>query len=182
MQTMFSIPFYRFTVSGWPAKKERMLAALPEITDKYRSPAGDTFTDFFLTSEGTSLPAYKDVVEEALSDCLDEFGEDYPAEVEISSMWFERSLRSDYHGAHNHGSLGFSAVLFLEFDSIEHKPTRFIAPFNGFYSGGLIEYRPEGVNEGTLLMWPAILLHDIEPNRSDNQRTIIAFNIRGAPQ
>ena len=97
-------------------------------------------------------------------------------------MWFERSFESNYHGAHNHGSLGFSAVLFVEFDPLEHKPTRLIAPFNGFYSGGLIEHRPEGVNEGTLLIWPSILLHDIEPNRSKKRRTIISFNIRGAPQ
>lgn len=182
MQTMFSIPLYRFAVPGWPAKKKRILAALPEISDKHRSPAGDTFTDFFLNNEGTSLPAYKDVVVDAISDCLDEFQQDYPAKVDLSSMWFERSLRSNYHGAHNHGSLGFSAVLFVEFDALEHRPTRFISPFMGFYAGGLIEFRPEAVSEGTLLMFPAIVLHEVEPNQSDKARTIISFNVRGAPQ
>ena len=182
MQTMFSVPLYRFVLSGWPAKKDRILKALPEITDQHRSPAGDTFTDFFLNNEGTSLPAYKDVVLDAISDCLEEFREDYPAEIDISSMWFERSFKSNYHGAHNHGSLGFSSILFLEFDQVEHNATRFIAPFMGFYAGGLIEHRPKGVSEGTLLMFPAIILHEVEPNQSDKQRTIVSFNVRGAQQ
>ena len=49
-----------------------------------------------------------------------------------------------------------------------------------FYAGGLLDYTPKKVEEGSLLIFPAIILHDVPPNRSDKTRTVISFNIAGA--
>ncbi len=178
-KTIFSVPLFKFVVSGWPDKKQKILDSLPALDESYRSPAGDTYTDFFINQNRSKLPSYSKVVIDSISENLNDFESEYPKKVAISSMWFEKSLKSNYHGAHNHGSLGFSAVLFVEFDPLEHKATRLISPFSSFYSGGLMEHNPEGVNEGTLLIWPSIIIHDVEPNKSEKQRTIISFNIKG---
>ena len=49
-----------------------------------------------------------------------------------------------------------------------------------FYDGGLVETIPDDVEEGTLLIFPSVILHDSQPNLSDMPRTIVSFNIRGA--
>lgn len=179
MQPMFTVPLFRFRVPDWPEHKGRILAGLPPSAPELLSPAGDTYTDFFVNATARVLPSYRDVVVKAVEPCLQEFAEGYPENPKIDAMWFERSRRSNYHGAHNHGSLGFSAVLYVEFDPALHKPTRFLAPFMSFYAGGLIEYLPTDIEEGTLVVFPAILIHEAPPNSSDKLRTIVSFNIKG---
>lgn len=179
METIFSVPLFRYRVANWPERKRQILAELPKSEPAFLSAAGDTYTDFFLNQKAGGLPRYKDVVVQAVQPHLQEFADRYPSDVRIDAMWFERSQRSHYHGAHNHGSLGFSAVLYVEFDPAAHRPTRFLAPFMHFYSGGLMEYSPEDVEEGTLLLFPAILIHEAPANTSDKPRTIVSFNIKG---
>ena len=180
MDAMFSIPLFRFEQADWKDKKSRILRALPKLTDNHVSLDKDSNTDYYLNNTGKSLPAYTSTVMECLSDSMDEFcAAGFPADPEVTAMWFETSYKSNYHGAHNHGSLGFSAVLFVEFAPEVHTPTRFIAPFQNFYAGGLIDYWPKNVTEGTLLIFPSVILHDIQPNQSDKARTVIAFNIAG---
>ena len=180
MEAMFSVPLFTFQVKDWKDKKSRILRALPKLTDQHLSLDKDSNTDYYLNNSGKSLPAYTSTVMDCLSDAMAEFCEaGFPAEPEITAMWFETSFRSNYHGAHNHGSLGYSAVLFVEYDETVHQPTRFLAPFQNFFSGGLIDYWPKGVTEGTLIIVPSVILHDIQPNGSDIARTVIAFNIAG---
>ena len=181
MEFMFSIPLFTFKVSGWKDKKQRILRALPKVTDEYLSLDKDSYTDFYRNDQGRSLPPYAPTVTDCLSDCLREFRDSgYPDDPVISAMWFEKSLQSNYHGVHNHGSLGYSAVLFVEFDPREHTATRFLAPFMSFYAGGLIDYTPKNVEEGTLMIFPAIILHEAQADQSGKPRTVIAFNIDGA--
>ena len=122
MDFMFSIPLFRFRVPDWKEGKRRILAALPEFTDEYLSPEGDSYTDYYLNNEGKSPPAYQPAVTKALAECLAEFSDaGYPDVPRITQMWFEKSLHTNYHGAHTHGALGYSAVLFL---SSTRKPTQ----------------------------------------------------------
>ena len=179
IETMFSVPLFRFRIADWAEHKRHILASLPESGPHLLSPAGDTFTDFFVNQQSGVLPSYKDAVVKAVEPSLQEFTARYPENPKIDAMWFERSRRSNYHGAHNHGSLGFSAVLYVEFDAAVHKPTRFLAPFMNFYAGGLMEHSPADVQEGTLLLFPSILIHEAPPNNSDKQRTIVSFNVKG---
>ena len=180
MEAMFSIPLFRFEQANWKEKKSRILRALPKLTDSHVSLDKDSNTDYYLNNMGKSLPAYTSIVMDCLSDSMDEFcARGFPVDPVVTSMWFETSYKSNYHGTHNHGSLGYSAVLFVEFDPEVHTPTRFIAPFMNFYTGGLIDHWPKNVSEGTLLIFPSVILHDIQPNQSDKARTVVSFNIAG---
>ena len=91
IETMFSVPLFRFRLADWPEHKRRILAALPESGPHLLSPAGDTFTDFFLNQQSGVLPSYKDVVVKAVEPSLQEFAERYPENPKIDAMWFERS-------------------------------------------------------------------------------------------
>jgi hypothetical protein len=180
MDPMFSIPLFRFEQANWKEKKSRILRALPKLTDSHVSLDKDSNTDYYLNNMGKSLPAYTSTVMDCLSNSMYEFcARGFPVDPVVTPMWFETSYKSNYHGAHNHGSLGYSAILFVEFDPEVHTPTRFIAPFMNFYTGSLIDHWPKNVAEGTLLIVPSVILHDVQPNQTDKARTVIAFNIAG---
>ena len=178
---MFSVPLFRYRLEGWSSKKARILQALPPDDEKL-SPAPNTYTDYFANRKGTSVPPYAHVIKDVLKPELEDFRSAYPEDLVLTSMWFERSYKSGYHGTHNHGSLGFSAVLYVEFDPAAHRPTRFIAPFQDFYSGSLVEYIPPKMDEGTLVLFPSVILHEAQPHESGKARTIVSFNIRGGAQ
>ena len=179
MKPMFTVPLFTYAVPDWKARKRRVVAALPEPTDAYLAPSRDSYTDFF-TGRGGSLPAYADAVIRSVSECLDDFRAAIGDDLAIDSMWFETSQRGNYHAAHNHGSVGYSAVLFVDYDPAQHRPTRFLSPFQNFHTGGLMEHVPAGVDEGTLLIFPAAIIHDTQINRSDKPRTIVSFNMAAA--
>ena len=177
IEFLFSFPLYRLEVPNWNLRKQRILDALPEMTDEHLH--GGTYTDYPQTGTAQRLPAYEPIVAECLAECLTEFGDTYPDEVRISSMWFEKSVRSAYRGAHNHGSLGFTGMLLVEYDRKEHVPTRFISPHMNYHSGELLDFRAPKVEEGTLFLFPSVLLYDTDPNDSDTPLTVISFTIPG---
>ena len=179
LRPMFTVPLFAYGVPDWKTKKRRIQSALPEASEANLSPSKDSYTDFFST-RGGSLPTYADVVTRSVSECLDGFRAWIGDDLAIDSMWFETSLRGNYHAAHNHGSLGYSAVLFVDYDPAVHRPTRFLAPFHNFHTGGLMEHVPDDVDEGTLLIFPAAVIHDTQINQSDTPRTIVSFNMARA--
>ena len=90
--------------------------------------------------------------------------------------WFETSSQGDYHGIHTHGLVGYSAVCFIDYDSDEHTATQFVSSFNNLLTGEALQHSPE-VNEGSLIFFPACILHYTEPNKSVKERKILSFNI-----
>lgn len=43
--------------------------------------------------------------------------------------------------------------------------------------GNVLEYIPEGVTEGTLIVFPTSLAHYVPVNRSEESRVILSMNI-----
>ena len=98
--------------------------------------------------------------------------------VDVSGSMSGTKLKQTnyYHLVHNHGSIGFSGILFVSFNENLHTATRFYSPFNNFIDGSVIGYRPV-VKEGDLLIWPSSILHEAESNHSEEDRIIISFNL-----
>lgn len=169
----FFVPIYKVSVTDWPAKKERLL----DLVDFGNA---DLWTDQHFSDyhahKKTGCP-YIQQFTEILNDELHEVVEVMGKGISIHDLWAQRYAKSNYMGAHNHGGTGYSCVLYVDFDKNEHKATRFIAPFNNFHTGSLLEYTPD-VNEGELVLFPSVLMHDAAPNQSDKHRTIFSFNCK----
>ena len=107
----------------------------------------------------------------------DRYRGDCPCDsVDKWQLWSQRYTRGQYHGAHNHGLMNISCVLYVEFDDKEHFPTTFYSPFPDPYFGTINKIAPP-VSEGEILTFPSILLHESPASVSDKQRTIMSFNI-----
>ena len=171
----FTIPFYQTKLSNWQQKKKELL----EVYTKYAQPnmvEGDQNTDF-----NQSSCRYTMWIRGILGDDIQTGVEElnyFNHPPTIIGTWFQSYDISHSHGIHNHGLGSLSMVCYVEYDSNHHRPTNFVAPFMNLRNGHVLEWEPDDVNEGTLILFPSALSHYAPPNKSDVRRIILSANLR----
>ena len=89
-------------------------------------------------------------------------------------MWCQRYDARDYFVPHDHGPVGYSAVLYAKLTD-EHKSTLFFSPFNDETGSHPCYAVP--AREGDVVIFPANLMHTALPHDSEEERVIISFNL-----
>ena len=164
---LFQIPFKQYSISNWSEHKKKIVEALPL----------DQYTDFY--DNLYKMPSYLPVVSDAISESMQDFADTYPCPVMITSMWYANSMKGDGHKPHNHGSTGYSAILYVDFDMAEHESTIFYSPFQEPATGDSMKFKPN-IHEGDLIIFPSMILHEAPANLSSTKsRLIVSFNIMG---
>ena len=107
-------------------------------------------------------------------------------DVAVTSMWFNEMKAGEYNPAHFHTKCYVSSVLYLkipknrpkrnieckeDLDGMIEFSDRSVAP--DFLTKGTLSLQPE---VGTMLMWPASLLHSVYPFLGNEVRRSIAWN------
>jgi len=171
---LVSVNCYKLTIKDWENKKQKILDLIDINREDKRI---DTcYSDYFTYG---NRPPYMvelvSIIADELQSFLDQTGMSfYP--VQEWQMWSQRYIDSDYHGVHNHGFGHLSCILYVEFDSQHHQPTRFYSPIpDGFH--GIIHNLQPPVNEGDLILFPSTIPHECPPSKCSIPRTVVAFNI-----
>ena len=190
---MFSVPLYKFSIPNWEEEKKLILEALPE--EKIYT---DICTDFFENSNQRKLPSYTDVVLDivgpsiqTLQDTLDKRadGKSFFSKFHthgnwmgLDNMWYQTEYKGQNHELHNHGTIGWSSVLYVNYNPKVHTATKFLSPFGfGAGTGGMVQrYQPD-VKEGDFIIFDSNIMHEALPNESDEKRTIISLNFQTSP-
>lgn len=165
---LFSVNATKYFIAEWSENKDRILNMIPP---KNNADDHIKFTDF-MCSENNE---YKEEVISILDLYLKDFYKKcfYKFRT-ISSMWCQRYDARDYFVPHDHGSIGYSCVLYAKMNQ-EHKSTLFFSPFNDETGSHPCYSAP--VKEGDLLIFPANIMHTALPHNSKEERVIIAFNL-----
>jgi len=177
--SMFSVPIIHYPIANWAENKKKILDALPEENKEHQDPQDNgLFTDFFVNSaaECEEMPPYAETIISVIKPYLAEFTDQ--RRVEFSDMWYQKYYKGVSHGVHNHGHSGWSSVIYVEFDPDVHQATTFYSPFRNPWNGNLELFHPP-VNEGDMVIFPATVMHEAAPNKSDKRRTIVSYNLRG---
>lgn len=185
---MFSVPLYKFSIPNWEEEKKLILEALPE--EKVYL---DICTDFFENSTERRLPSYTDVVLDILFPCIQTLQDTLIREPNgsqltqggwfgLDNMWYQTEYKGHNHELHNHGNVGWSSVLYVNYNPEVHTATRFLSPYNaGSGVGGLVMRYQPNVKEGDFIIFNSDVAHEALPNESDEKRTIISMNFQTAP-
>ena len=174
LYTMFSVPIIHYKIDNWESNKNRILDILPpDCTDKL-DPKDRVYTDYYRTS--ADLPNYSDTIIDIIKPYLNDFSED--RKIEIVDMWYQKYYKGATHSYHNHGYVGWSSVIYVEFDRNAHQSTKFISPFNNVWSGAMEFFQPP-IEEGDMIIFPSNIMHEAPANISEVRRTIISYNLRG---
>jgi hypothetical protein len=179
----FAIPFFVYSLDNWEDKKKNILKSLPDY--KNYSMTGDVnkndlnhYSDFHENFDKT--PVYANTVIENIKDEIIKFCEDTQSDWNMVNLWFQSYEKYNHFSIHNHGPEGYSAVLYLEYDSEEHTPTIFYSPFANWIKSRLGTYESfaPDIKEGDLIIFPASIQHEVPPNFSEKRRTVISFNLK----
>jgi len=168
---MFNVPLFHFSLDWNKEIKEKIIKKAILDRPDYQWKDGGVYTDY-----SNTLPTYYEYVLSVIEDALDKFYKEINMRLKVKDMFYQLYKKGSYHLVHNHGSIGFSGILFVSFNENLHTATRFYSPFNNFIDGSVIGYRPV-VKEGDLLIWPSSILHEAESNHSEEDRIIISFNL-----
>jgi len=170
----FAIPFLQLKIVDWASRKDSLMKIYREVEKDMA--LCDQYTDY----KDSSNPYIKDIERIFLNEinAVRNSFELNECILSVDTAWFQKYFKGHHHEIHNHGYGGVSAVCFIEFDSKEHQPTKFIAPFNNFFTCDMLDFTPEGVEEGTIIFFPAGLSHYVAPSRSDKTRIILSFNMK----
>ena len=91
----------------------------------------------------------------------------------VTDMWSVQYHKNDFHQPHTHGSLGYSAILYLDTDI----GTSFIQPWNDPITNKTVIVTPT-IKEGDIIIFPAHILHFTNPIKKSIKRTIISWDIK----
>ena len=166
---MLTIPFYHYKVNNWKEKKEQLLDFVSNLSFKYFNKPADLYTTYGDQTSSIPLKILEDDIVKFTTEVK------YSGEMD-ADIWFQKYYENQFHSPHNHGAIGYSSVLYINFDKRMHDGTRFLAPFND-PDGNHVEFAPD-VDEGSLIFFPSYLYHFTIPNKSDSIRIIMSMNIR----
>ena len=163
IEPIFKIEFFKIKCIKFKQKKkaiEKVLKHYPEMPfDNFysnRNKAG--FTDNFKKIFG------------------DEFmliNTKYNSKIKLDRAWSVTYNKGDYHVPHNHGSIGYCGILYLDMHK-DSPVTTYIQPWNDENDRTKL-YKPP-VEEGDIVIVPQFLYHYTEPNEIKFKKRIISFD------
>jgi len=182
VEVMFSIPLIHYKIENWEYNKKRILDALPS-EDGDKGKKHPTYNQDKLTTDWATwqsntdvLPPYAPVLIDIIKPYLKKFVGDIP--ISFTDMWYQKYYNGSHHNTHNHGALGWSSVVYVEFDPAVHVATRLLSPFGNHIDGTVMEYIPK-IEEGDMIIFPSSIFHDSGVQWADKRRTIISYNMEG---
>ena len=179
---MFSIPFYQYEIENWKEKKQRLLDVCSTIGFKDATSPSSRNQEFsgYAAQLRKSEPRAQREISDTISVLdteLQNFKEEANLDVmDVGGVWYQQYYKSQFHAPHSHGAYGYSSVTYICFNKNEHAPAVFISPFLD-PKGNLMEYVPK-VDEGHIIFFPSMITHYVQPNKSNELRLILSFNIK----
>lgn len=170
----FKVPFFQFKIKNWKIKQNQLLKLYSSI-EKNLTDKNDNISRVY-TNYGDINHTQK--ISNILCDELNSFQLKIQTnQLIIINTWFQKYTEGCFHTPHNHGAIGYSSVCYIKYNQEHHQPTRFIAPFNNFSDGSIMEYSPTNISEGTIIFFPSSIVHYVLPNQSSDIRIILSMNI-----
>ena len=168
---LFSINGYRVKIKDWSEKhRDRIIDLVPEEQKKVNTLDRIHYSDYHSNEKPPYYDELLKILRPYLEGFLKENGLNY-----IATLWCQKYKAGDCHSPHDHGSTGFSAVLYAKLHPDVHPSTEFFSPFpteSGHKTNISLK-----VEEGDLIIFPAHLLHMAPPHYSDKMRVIFSFNL-----
>mgnify|MGYP001157433014 CR=1 FL=1 len=175
---IFSVNVFATYVSEWKQKKKEILSLVDFDNKDAASDEELTYTDhnlYGIKKDKKVTCPYRKPFLDMLFPYLNEFKENVYVYDRIVGPWCQRYVAGDYHSVHDHGAHGYSAVFYAKLNPDVHPSTLFTSPFPN-HTGTVSSISPQ-VDEGSLIIFPAFLLHTAPPHKSDEDRIVFSFNL-----
>lgn len=168
---LFSVRYVSLQCENWEQKKDELKALIRDEEFERKDLAK------FETDRHLNRSRYISDFCRIFDEELNRFGVEMGlTALNMLSIWSVRYERGDYHAVHNHRSLGYSGILYVDFDEKEHSPSIHVSPWNDPITD-MTSLSAPPVKEGSMVFVPSNVLHFTRPNESDKLRSIVAFDL-----
>jgi len=190
----FSTPIWLRKLTNAAEMNPRLMKDLAELeasnSSMVRSNVGGWHSDTNLHQLEAFKPL-RQVIENVSVGCANYLGLDFQkADLVFQGMWANRNGPGDYNTAHVHPNSFLSGCYYvktqenagnIEFIDPIGERTMFTYPIKDevTYLPRRLSYR---CHEGLMVLFPSWLTHGVQPNRSQEDRMSIAFNIDCIPK
>lgn len=170
---VLTIDFYLFDVKNWQTKKaefQNVLYTTPKRQFTHTDPMIKFHTD-------RSEKDYREEFSKIFDEELREIEQELQCDLVVQDAWSVLYKKGDFHSPHNHADANFSAVLYFDYNFMEHTGTSVILQ-NTNPRTNMTDIITPDVVEGQILVFPSHLLHFTSPHYSDTPRGIVAFDLK----
>lgn len=169
INNIFEINCITIKIENWKQKKTKILKLLENYPEyKY---------EIFSTNRHKSRTDLGRRFSSIIKEDLSKISSETKLNFKMKECWSVTYKKYEYHNVHNHGSKGFSAILYLEYNPKIHSPTYYVCPFNNPIDDRSLQCESNAV-EGDLVCTPSSLMHFTHPNKSSKPKRIIAFDFQ----
>jgi len=189
MRQWFSVPVWEAKLPDFAKLNEAILACLDELKAEnpgiHRSNAGGWHSHDRLHHD-PRFAAIRDLIASRCHDCATEIGFDHGThDLVLNEMWLNQNGPGDFNSPHVHPNSFLSGAYYVkmpdgggDIEFTDPAPARLVSPYPS--KDGNIHASPKiayGVRTGMLLVFPSWLQHGVSPNKSQETRVSISFNV-----
>jgi len=169
-ETLFNIPYYTIPTLNFKTKKKQLTNLLKSYPEKKHG------IQTFSTNRQVDRSGLAQGFTQIIGEELELLSKKLERDLAISDIWSVSYNKGDYHSPHNHGSLGFSGILYL--DLPKGAPvTSYVQPWQDITNDRTIYY-PLPVQEGSIVVVPQFILHFSPPNMAKGKKRIISWDMK----
>ena len=171
IKALFSIDAFIHEIKSWN-KKKKLISKLINGHQFFKRP----HNTFLTTRYGNNTSSFSSELMNILHEDFKKFCEETGfKEIAMSDAWAVKYDKNDYQVAHQHGRVMYSGIIYLNLDP-KQDSTTYICPYQSEITGNTKLTEIE-CKEGTLVIFPAFLLHYVKPNLLKKPRVVISFDI-----
>ena len=165
IDSLFSIPILNLTTSDFKRKKK----AIEKVLKKYpEKEIGTLLSNRFGTDKNLTL-AFSKIFKNELN-CMTRL---FKKNILLKAVWSVSYRKGDFHIPHNHGSIGYAGILYLDYYP-KSPSTIYIQPWND--DADLTYFRHPEVFEGKIVIVPRFVMHFTKPNPISKPKRIVGFD------
>jgi hypothetical protein len=167
---LFTVPMWSIPTLNFSQKKsqlEKLCKSFPEKRHGLQT---------FATNRQSDRTGFAEAFANICGEELNMLSQKIQKDIQIEDIWSVSYKKGEYHTPHNHGSIGLTGILYLNYDN-KSAPTQYVQPWNDWYSDRTIYY-PLPVQEGTIVVVPKFVRHFTEPSKSAKVKRIISWDMK----
>ena len=172
-ETLFNIPYYTLPTLNFKVKKKKLTNLLKSYPEK------KTGIQPFSTNRQSNRNGLAQGFSKILEEELNLLTNKVKAGVKIKDIWSVSYTKGEYHSPHNHGSIGWAGILYLDLPK-DSPVTSYLQPWNDIQNDTSI-YHPVKVVEGQIVIVPQFVTHFSPPNNSTKKKRIISWDMELIP-
>jgi len=166
---LFEVPMWSLPSINFKKKKEQLVKLLKNYPEKR------TGIQNFTTNRQSPRPNLKEAFTNIYEEELGMLVESVKADVAIEDIWSVSYKKGDYHSPHNHGTIGYAGILYLDFPE-GSQPTNYIQPWQNITSDTTL-FNTLPVKEGDIVIVPKFVNHFSPPHKGKKQKRIISWDM-----